>query len=434
MNLVRTSLWNGIAVATRMGSALLLNKILAVYVGPAGYAVIGQFQNGVSMAVTFATGAIQTGVTKFTAEYYDDEARQRALWRTAGTVVLLASFSCALLIALFSRPLASLILNDPALSSVFLWLAASLVFIALNTLLLAILSGKKEVRRYVTSSVAGSLLGLATVGLLAWRYGLYGALVAFSVYQGIVFFVTFWQMFRTSWFRPSDLFGRIDVRHLGNLGHYVTMAATTAIVAPVSLILVRNHLGATFGWDYAGYWDATWRISIIYLALLTTTLSLYYLPRISEIRNWPELRGEILGAYKIVLPATAALSLTIFLLRDQLVGLLFTPQFLPMRELMGWQLAGDVLKIGSWLVAFLMVGRRLTGTFVATEIGASALLYLLTLLLTAAFGFKGAAMAYCLTYLAYWIIVYWLTIGSAARRERLFRQPPERDVSEFCES
>lgn len=434
MNLIRTSFWNGIAVATRMATALVINKILAVYVGPAGYAVIGQFQNGVSMAVTFATGAVQTGVTKFTAEYYDDEARQRALWRTAGTVVLSASLACALLIALFRRPLAELFLNDASLSGVFLWLAASLGFISFNTLLLAILNGKKEVRRYVVSNIAGSLLGLATVGVLAWRDGLYGALVALSVYQGIVFFVTLWQMFRTSWFRASDLFGRIDRRHLGNLGHYVLMAATTAVVAPVSLILVRNHLGATFGWDYAGYWDATWRISLIYLTLVTTTLTLYYLPRISEIRNWPELRAEILGAYKIVLPATAALALAIFLLRDQLVGLLFTRQFLPMRELMGWQLAGDVLKIGSWLVAFLMVGRRLTATFVATEIGAAALLWLLAVLLTGAFGFKGVAMAYCLTYAVYWIVVYWLTIGSAARRERLFRQPPQQGASEFCDS
>jgi PST family polysaccharide transporter len=434
MNLIRTSFWNGIAVATRMATALVINKVLAVYVGPAGYAVIGQFQNGVSMAITFATGAIQTGVTKFTAEYYDDEVRQRALWRTAGTVVLLASLFCASLIALFRRPLAELFLNDASLSGVFLWLAVSLGFISFNTLLLAILNGKKEIRRYVVSNIAGSLLGLVTVGVLAWRYGLYGALVALSLYQGIVFFVTLWQMFRTSWFRPGDLFGRIDRRHLGNLGHYVLMAATTAVVVPISLILVRNHVGATFGWDYAGYWDASWRISLIYLTLVTTTLTLYYLPRISEIRNWPELRREILGAYKIVLPATAALALAIFLLRDQLVGLLFTRQFLPMRELMGWQLAGDVLKIGSWLVAFLMVGRRLTATFVATEIGAAALLWLLAVLLTGAFGFKGVAMAYCLTYLIYWIIVYWLTIGSAARRERLFRQSPQQDSAEFCES
>lgn len=417
-------MWNGVAVAIRTASALVLNKVLAIYVGPGGYAIIGQFQNAVSMAVTFATGAIHTGVTKFTAEYFDDAKSQHALWRTAGTVVLLASFSCALLIALFRRPLADFFLKDVALASVFLWLAASLAFISLNTLLLAILNGKKEVRRYVVSNIAGSLLGLATVVVLAWRYGLYGALVALSVYQAIVFFVTLQQALATPWFGIGDMFGRIDRRHLRNLGHYVLMAATSAIVGPASLILIRNHLGASFGWDYAGFWDASWRISMIYLALVTTTLSLYYLPRISEIRNWPELRGEIIGAYRIVLPATALIALSIYILRDPLIGILFTPEFLPMRGLMGWQLLGDVLKIGSWLVAFLMIGRKLTATYVATEIGTSLLFVLLTFFLTRALGFKGVAVAYCLTYLVYWALVFWLTIGSAARRETLFRESP----------
>lgn len=421
MSLVRTSVWNGIAVSIRMASALVLNKVLALYVGPTGYAVIGQFQNAVTMIVTFATGSFQTGITKYTAEYRDDEARQHALWRTAGTVVLATSLACAALTALFRRELALFFLKDASLSGVFLWLAASLLFICLNTLLLAILNGRKEVRRYVFSSIAGSLLGLAAAGLLTWKLGLYGALVGLSISQGVVFFATLQQALGTGWFRLGHLFGRIDRRQLRNLGHYVVMAAATAISGPVSLILVRNHLGAQFGWDYAGYWDAAWRISLLYLTLVTTTLSLYYLPRIAEIRAWPELRREISGAYRIVLPATMALALTIYLFRDPLIHMLFTRDFGPMRELMGWQLCGDVLKIGSWLVAYLMVGRTMTIRFVITEIGAGALLWLLTLALTPHVGFKGVAMAYCLTYLIYWAVAAWLTIGTAARREALFR-------------
>ena len=89
MTLIKTSLLNGIAVAIKMLTLLGINKILAIYVGPAGYAAIGQFQNAVTMITTFASGAINTGVTKYTAEYYQDEERQRLVWRTAGTIALL---------------------------------------------------------------------------------------------------------------------------------------------------------------------------------------------------------------------------------------------------------------------------------------------------------------------------------------------------------
>ncbi|MEG1345923.1 MAG: hypothetical protein RSC78_04255 [Acidaminococcaceae bacterium] len=88
MSLIKTSLLNAIAVVIKMLTMLGLNKILAIYVGPAGYAAIGNFQNAVQMISTFANGAINTGVVKYTAEYHDAEEKQRQVWRTAGTIAV----------------------------------------------------------------------------------------------------------------------------------------------------------------------------------------------------------------------------------------------------------------------------------------------------------------------------------------------------------
>lgn len=86
MSLVKTSLLNGIAVIVKILSALMLNKVLAIYVGPSGYAIIGQFQNVVSILVSFSGGVLATGVTKATAQHFDNEAKQQAVW-TASIVV-----------------------------------------------------------------------------------------------------------------------------------------------------------------------------------------------------------------------------------------------------------------------------------------------------------------------------------------------------------
>lgn len=410
MSLIRTSFWNGIAVTVRMGTALLLNKILAIYVGPAGYAIIGQFQNLVSMIVTFATGATNTGVVKYTAQYFDDEAAQRRLWQTAGTVTAIASLVSAAAIVLARDVLARRLLHDPGLSGIFLWLAAGLVFISLNALLLALLNGKKEVKRYVVSNIAGSLIGLAVTGVLAWRYGLYGTLVALSINQALVFFVTFQQVSRTAWFRLRFLFGPIDRRHLRALGGYVAMAAATAIATPVSQVAVRNDLAAQFGWNYAGYWDAMARVSTIYLTFVTVTLSLYYLPRLSEIREPDELRREILGTYRLVVPAVAAISLTLYLLRGLVIAILFTRDFAPMETLFAWQMAGDVVKISSWVLSFVMLGRGMTRTFIATELLFALSFWASAALLTRAFGFQGVAMAHLLNYAAYMVAMWYLIL------------------------
>lgn len=410
MSLIRTSFWNGIAVAVRMGTALLLNKILAIYVGPSGYAIIGQFQNLVGMIVTFATGATNTGVVKYTAEFFDDEASQRRLWQTAGTVTLIASLISAIAIVLARDFLARELLHDPAFASIFLWLAAGLVFTSLNALLLALLNGKKEVKRYVVSNIAGSLIGLAVTGALAYWYGLYGTLVALSINQALVFFVTFHQVSRTAWFQLRYLVGRIDRAHLRALGGFVAMAAASAIAAPLSQVAVRNDLAAQFGWDYAGYWDAMWRVSTIYLTFVTVTLSLYYLPRLSEIRDPAELRREILGTYRIVVPAVTVISLALYLLRDLVIAILFTGDFAPMEVLFSWQMAGDVVKISSWVLSFVMLGRGMTRLFIVTELLFALSFWASAALLTRLFGFEGVAMAHLANYAVYMVAMWYLIL------------------------
>lgn len=129
MTLIKTSVLNGFAVVVKMLTLLGINKILAVYVGPSGYAALGQFQNAVQMITTFASGAINIGVTKYTAEFHADERQQVKVWKTAGTIVLLSSLTASLLVALFNRELAAWFLKDDSYGGVFLWFSAALTML-----------------------------------------------------------------------------------------------------------------------------------------------------------------------------------------------------------------------------------------------------------------------------------------------------------------
>lgn len=405
MTLIKTSLLNGIAVIIRMLTLLGLNKILAIYVGPAGYAALGQFQNAVQMITTVASGALNTGVTKYTAEYYDDEARQHAVWRTAGTIALMGSLTTAMVVVIFNDRLAYWFLNDDSLGSVFIWFAATLVLFVFNTLLLAILNGKKEIHRYITANIAGSLFSLAVTSVMAVKLGLYGALVALAVYQSLTFIVTFLLTYRARWFKFRYLFGEIDKKAAKNLAKYTAMALTSAACVPVSHILIRNHLGNTLGWDAAGYWEAMWRLSAAYLMLVTTTLSVYYLPKLSELKKKSDIKQEILQGYRVILPAAAVCGLTIFLLRDFFIHVLFTEDFLPMESLFAWQMVGDTLKIGGWILAYLMLSKAMMGLFITSEIAFSAAFYGLTLVFTGKMGLEGVALAHAVNYAIYWAVM-----------------------------
>lgn len=405
MTLIKTSLLNGIAVVVRMLTMLGLNKILAIYVGPAGYAAIGNFQNAAQMITTFASGAINTGVVKYTAEYHDDEEKQRQVWRTAGTIAVLASVISGIGVAVFSKQIAQWFLQDESYNTVFIWFSVTLVFFIFNTLLLAILNGKKEIHRYIIANIAGSLFALAVTSVLAVQFGLHGALTALAIHPSFAFVITLYLCYKADWFKFSYLFGRLDKQVVLNLSKYTAMALTSAACVPVSHILIRTHLADTLGMDAAGYWEAMWRLSAAYLMLVTTTLSLYYLPKLSELKDPKEIKAEILQGYKIILPVAAACGLVIYLLRDFIIGVLFTSDFIPMRDLFAWQMVGDTLKIGSWILAYLMLGKAMMKLFIASEIVFAAGFYGWTYFLTGMYGLEGVTIAYAINYAIYWVVM-----------------------------
>jgi polysaccharide transporter, PST family len=408
MTLIKTSFLNGIAVIVRMLTLLGLNKLLAVYVGPAGFATIGQFQNAMQMITTFASGAVNNGVTKYTAEYYESDELQRRVWRTAGSIALICSILASLLIAIFCKQLANWLLRNESYYSVFLWFSASLTLFVFNALLLAILNGKKEIAIYVIANIAGSIFALIVTSIMAIEHGLYGALVALAVFQSISFFVTLFLCMNAKWFSLSYIIGNIDWNIARNLAKYTLMAITSAICAPLSYIIVRNHLTETFGSASAGYWEAMTRLSSAYLMLITTTLSIYYLPRLSELKEGIEIKKEIINGYRVIMPVVIGCCLLIYLLRDYIIGFLFTNEFYPMRELFAWQMLGDTLKIGSWILSYLMIGKAMFRLFIGTEIVFTIFFVVLSVVLSHAVGLKGVPLAYSLTYLFYWVFLFYM--------------------------
>ncbi|EOR03463.1 O-antigen translocase [Acinetobacter sp. ANC 3926] len=405
MNLLKTSALNGVAVLIKIATLFILNKILAVYVGPAGYAVIGQFQNFIQMITTFSGNMINTAVTKYTAEYYEDEKKQRNIWQSAGSIVFILSIIFSFLLIFFKKDLSLYIFHTLEYQSIFIWFAVFLIFFNFNTLFLAILNGKKEILKLVIANISGSLVSLFITSVLAIKYHLYGALLALSMYQSIAFFVTLYICHKADWFRFSYLFGKIDKDTAKKISSFAIMALVSAICVPLSQIVIRTYLAQKFGVDYAGYWEAMIRLSSAYLMLVTTTLGVYYLPRLSELKTLVEIKTEVYLGYKFIFPLAVAGGLCAYLLRDWIIVILFSTKFLPVADLFLWQMIGDALKIGSWILAYLMLSKAMTKLFVTTEIIFSVSSIILTYICTQKFGFEGVSIAHLINYGLYWFIM-----------------------------
>ncbi|WP_295165007.1 hypothetical protein [uncultured Buchnera sp.] len=94
-----------------------------------------------------------------------------------------------------------------------------------------------------------------------------------------------------------------------------------------------------------------------------------------------------------------------YILRDWIIAILFTKTFLPMRELFLWQMIGDSLKIGSWILAYLMLSKAMTRLFITTEVIFAITSVLLTYICTQIFGYEGVSIAHLINYGIYWFVM-----------------------------
>ena len=407
MTLIKTSVLTGISTVIKLVSAFVINKVIALYIGPSGLAIVGQLQSFTSIITTFSNGAITNGIVKYTAEYQTIEEKQKIF---SSSIII--SLVCSLIISIFlfgfSDYLSELILKDVQYSSVFIIFGATIFLFALNMVLISILNGQKEIKKYVLVNIAGSIFSLVFTSILIMQLNLMGALYAMVLNQSVIFFVTLAFVIKSSWFKLEYFKQGLDKESLSKLSKYSLMAIVSALTVPVSHLIIREYIGKNLGWDSAGYWQGIWYISTMYLMLVTTTLGVYYLPRLSEIQDNKELRKEIFSGYKIIMPIVILASLIIFLLKEYVILIAFSKDFMPMMELFAWQLIGDVIKIASWLLAYLMLAKAMTKVFIYTEVLFSALFVGLSLLFVDKFGLVGITYAYALNYFLYLVTMIFI--------------------------
>nr|WP_308416146.1 O-antigen translocase [Aeromonas caviae] len=396
----------GLLTLLKMAMGFVIAKVVAIYTGPTGMAMLGQVQSMVGSLNGIINAPAGSGVVRFTAEYKEQGFDACApWWRAALQWVLIISAIAIPVGLLFAKPIASGILKDVNLAWVVMATVIVLPFAAIGTLCNSVINGQQLYRRYVGLGMLSALIsGCVMLGMIAWK-NIEGALLAAAVQAALIGVVMLITNLRQPWFKLRYWWGPVAPKARKDIGGYMLMAITSALTVPVSLILIRNILIDQVGWDATGQWQAVYKISEVYLGVVTMALGTYYLPRLASLTSVDAIVSEINKTAKVIIPMVAFMALGVYLLRDVVISLLFTESFRSARDLFAIQLTGDVIKIASWLYAYPMLSRGATKWFLGTEIIFSISVVTLTYFLVSKMGLKGATVAYLVNYSVYFLIV-----------------------------
>jgi len=406
LNLIKTSLYTSVSTAVTFISGFIVTKVVAVKIGPSGVAYVGQYQNIIAILMLLATGAIAAGVVKYLATYKDDKEKKQQVITTALGIIIVCSAAVSLFVICASTYLSKSIFHTEDFWPVFALYAAFVTIIALNTLIAAVFNGLKQIKKLTIVNICGSLFGIGFTITFANAWGVTGVLIASNFTALAVFLLNLWLLRDIRDFSWKPSLGTWHKKMLLLLFAFTLMNIVSGFLSPFTQLMIRDKIIQGFSIEEAGYWQAITKISDYYLTFITSVLSVYYIPRLSEINDNKELRKEVIKGYKIILPAVALMALALWVGRSLVVYILFTPKFLPMLPLFKFQLIGDVLKIGSWLIAIIMITRALTKTFIITEILFSASLIVLSYWMINEFGIIGATYAFSINYGVYWLLMW----------------------------
>lgn len=404
MSLARASLWTASSTLVKIAIGLVVIKLLAVAFGPGGVGLAGNYRQLITVLGVLSGAGIFNGVIMLVARHQQQPEQLRRVLGTSATLIAFFSSALAAVFVLAAGPIAAALFGDERYRDVIRLLALLQMGIACANFFLAILKGYRDAQGNALAIIAGSLMGLLAFVACFLLGGYAGALVGLAIVPGLIALpagVLLWRRTHLRWHHLRPVWDRAFAVQLGK---FTLMAVMTAVTVPVAYIMMRNLLAAHEGWDAVGLWQGVSTISDAYLQFITAAFSVYLLPTLARLQEKQAIAQEIGRALMFVFPAVAAVSLCVWLLRDVAIWLLFSPQFVPMRDLFAWQLAGDVMKVGAYVFGYLVIAKAALRFYLLTELSQFLLLSGFSQWLIPRYGALGATQAYMLTYVVYFLL------------------------------
>ena len=408
---IATSL-NGISIIFKICIGFVTSKVIAIFVGPSGMALLGNLRNFLTSTEAFATVGFENGVVKYVAEHKKEEQKLQQTLSTILISVLSICIVLSVILFFFSNYFNTSIFGATyQYAFVFKALAVALPFYIGNIFLIATINGLGEYKKVIYLNSIGSCIGLLVSMLLIWYWQTEGALLSIILTPSLLFLVSFISINKELKMIKTIHFKFYDVFFLKSLSSYSLMAFVSAVVGPIVLLAIRKNIIVTLGIEQAGFWEAMTRISSYSFLFITSLIGIYFLPKLALAKDNQETKLLFWEYYKGILPLFMLGMVVIYFSRDFIIQILFTRAFLPVSKLFFWQLIGDVFKAASFILGYQFYAKKLTKAFVVFELFSLSVLYFSSIYCMTLFNIEGVVMGYAITY-----AVYFLTLSVYFRK------------------
>ncbi|MCE6967487.1 O-antigen translocase [Cereibacter sphaeroides] len=409
--ILRSSSIIGGAQVINIAVGLVKMKVVAVLLGPAGVGLIGLYLSLIQTASSIAALGLGNVGTRQIAQAHAEggdvavgRTRRALFWGTMGLALIGAA-----LFWLASGWIARVILADETRATDVAWLSLGVALTVAAGSQGALLTGLRRIgdlaRINLGAGVIGSVLGV----LALWLWGAQGLVAMVLVAPVVTFLLGHLYVARLGPpagppIRLPEMTG--EWRAMVTLGFAFMISGLVTTLGHLAVrILVQRELGA----EALGQFQAAWAIGTTYLGFVLGAMGTDYYPRLTAAIDDPATATRLVNEQtEVALLLCAPVLLAMLGLAPWVIHLLYSAEFGPAAEILRWQLIGDILKVMSWPLGFIILAAGAGKTFVVTESLGMGVFVLGVLALLPLMGVAATGGAFLALYVAYLPLVWWL--------------------------
>lgn len=384
-------------------------KALAILLGPAGVGLMGLYQNFLNMVATLvACGVGSSGVRQIAATSDDIEVLslvRRALFY--GNLML----GCLGMLVLwcFSSPIASFVFDSSQYTNEVGLLGVGVFLTLIAGSQTALLQGLRRIGDLARIKI-GSAAVAAAVGI---------ALVYWLGEQGVVWFVVAapaGSVIVASYYarklpRPEANVDWFEVRMqwigMVRLGIPLMLATLLTLITQLA---VRMLINDQMGLEAVGHLQAVWTISMTYIGFVLGAMGADFYPRLTAIiDDHLSSRNLVNQQVEMSLLIACPILLALLVLAPWVIVLLYSSEFLPVVNFFHWQVLGDLFKVCSWPIYFLLLSSGQSGIYLLIQIIWNSAFYFLASNWVGDYGLQSVGMSYVVSNVLILLILFMFT-------------------------
>jgi PST family polysaccharide transporter len=397
-----------------IGFRIVRTKAVAVILGPTGVGLLGVFDSISDLTRTVAGLGINTSGVRQIAEAVGtgDSAHLARTVKTLRRVAFYSGAVGALLLLIFSRPVALLTFgNDQHVGAVAM-LALAVFFADVSQGQAALVQGMRRITDLARMNVLGAFYGTVFSIPIIYFYREQGIVPSLVCVAGMSILTSWWyarkiQVERVAMHWREMLSQTSALLKLG-IVFMLTGLMTMGTTYLLRIILLRSPWPAPLtGIEAAGFYQAAYGVGYLYINFIIQAMGADFYPRLTAVANDHLESNRLVNEQAevgLLLAVPGVIATLTF--APLVLQVFYSAKFGPAVEILRWICLGMLLRVASWPMGFVLLAKGERKIFFWVELCSNLIYLALIWAGMKTFGLQGTGVAFFSLYVITTIGLY----------------------------